>query len=134
MNRYLLLLVSMLIAFSVKAEYAYMKFTTTAGDTHYVSTGNLTITVEGENLVATNDYNETLTLGLTSVASMELVGYMATAETIATESNGEVEVFMSNGVSAGRYMSIDDVRKTLSPGIYLVKNNSGQTIKLMIGK
>ncbi len=91
----------------------------------------LVIKAEGENLVVSQGTN-TLTLKLTSVVSMQLTDYMASAEEIESHSDGPTEVYTLEGIKVGEFETIDKARASLQPGLYILKDKSGRTIKIYI--
>ncbi|MDE6396394.1 MAG: hypothetical protein K2K84_03905 [Muribaculaceae bacterium] len=134
MKKLLLIFSFMLACISLRASYAGMKYTTDTGAVYYTYAHGLVITTEGDSLIATVDGKEQLRLKLTSVVSMELVAYAAGVESVKSLADGKIAAYSLDGMDVGQFQSVDEARRTLSPGIYILKDNSGQTIKIQIGK
>lgn len=134
MKKNLLLLSGMLLLAQGSFAYKYMNFYNISGETKAIETKGLTIKLQGSNLIATNDKNQTLKLPVASLTAMEFSedGKSGVSVT-STEAKGPVTLYNIDGVVAGTFRSLQDARKELVPGIYVMKNNE-ETTKIFIGK
>lgn len=53
-------------------------------------------------------------------------------ESINADTTSDFTVFGTDGVNYGRFDSVNDAFKALSPGIYLFKQSDGKTFKTVI--
>lgn len=84
-------------------------------------------------MVATNG-QETLTLSLNDLATMEFSDTEVGISSIPTNDSGEVTITGINGITLGKYASLQEAAAGLSQGVYVVTSKTGETTKLIIRK
>lgn len=122
-----------LSAMCMQAEVTNMVFKTADGATHTIAATGLEITFADGQLQAANS-NETLVLPLASLATMEFSDNQTSLADAAARIEGIVEITSVSGVSFGAYTSIIDAIGALPGGTYLVKKQSGETVKIFLRK
>ena len=136
MNRLLLFCSALLMSLAASAEYSYLVFTTDSGEKHSMSVEGLEIAVSGDNLVVTNTNagEETLTLALGTLASMEFSNESAGVGDAALEVSAPFAICNLEGIELGQFDSLSQAKSTLAPGVYLMTKTNGETVKILIGK
>ena len=117
-------------------DYPYLMFQTTDGSTTAVAAADLTITFSDGKLLATNvDGSKTFTLTDLSKMFFSATGDASGIDEVQDSglqtNNGPVEVFTLAGFSLGNYETLEQAKRALSPGIYLLKSGS-RTIKIAV--
>lgn len=135
MKKLLLLFSLAVMSTGAFAQYSYMTFTTNSGEKFSAQTEGLVITIDNGNLVAA-DTESTLTLPLNSLASMEFSetqeGTTGIATAVAADSG--VKAYTVDGISAGSFSSLAEMRDVLPAGFYVIKLADGNTLKINIKK
>lgn len=132
MKRIFLLLMTVVATLTAQAyDYPYLVFQTTDGTVTAVAVESLSITVSDGNLVATNG-DGTKTFPLSTLSKM----YFSTDGTTdidgaQTSDTTEVEVVAASGVSLGKFASLDEARRVLKQGVYVVKSK-GKNFKISV--
>ena len=126
--------VTLLLSLPSFADYNSLEFTLTDGTSHYIKAEGLVINVESGNLSMTNKSNEKLELTLASLSSMQFSEAETTGVASFTGEEGEVSVFTADGKNAGTFQSLQKAWEALSPGIYVIRNANGQTVKIRVTK
>ena len=122
MKRIFLFLLTVLATLTAQAyDYPYLVFQTTDGTVTAVAVEALNITSSNGNLVVTNN-DGTKTFPLSTLSKM----YFSTdgttdIDSAQTSDTTEVEVVAASGVSLGKFASLDEARKALKQGVYVVK-------------
>jgi hypothetical protein len=121
-----------IITITAKADsYKFLAFETTSGDVTSVSVSNLTMTVSGDNLIATND-NESHTFVLSALSKMYFSDSSTGINNITTVSQSSpVTVYTASGAIIGTFTDSSSLKSALQKGVYLLKSN-GQTSKLLV--
>lgn len=129
-----ILLIALLAAGLLPAmagEYGYLVFTNTSGTTTALTVSNLSATVSGSTLVATND-DGTVNFTLTELASMQ---FSATTPVTALENilNGDqpVQVYSIGGTSLGTFDNLVQATQQLDRGTYVIVQ-TGKSQKLVV--
>ena len=112
-------------------DYPYLIFRMADGTKQPVAVEGLEITVADGQLVVTNG-DGTQTFELENLVKM----FFSTDETavvmeLPSQQDKAVEVFSVQGVSMGRFDTLDDARAKLVSGIYVVKTG-GSTFKIAV--
>lgn len=115
------------------ADYYSLEFKSSDGSSVMVATEGLVITVDGDNLIVSNSKGEALSLPAASLVSMQFVDDSGAVESIFKD-NGELKVYNLEGVDFGTYNSLNDAKTNLSPGIYVIRNSAGETVKIIVNK
>lgn len=133
--KFLLLLILVLTpSLAFAGRYSSLKFTSDSGETYSVTTDNLEILINGENLTFNNT---NLTIPLSSLVSMEFTDYddsPAAIETVTFDGRGAVTVYNINGVSIGSFDSYAEALASLSQGLYVIKDANGNSLKINVEK
>ena len=122
MKRVFLFLLTVVVTLTAQAyDYPYLVFQTTDGTVTAVAVESLSITISDGNLVVTNG-DGTKTFSLSTLSKM----YFSTdgttdIDSAQTSDTTEVEVVAASGVSLGTFASLDEARKALKQGVYVVK-------------
>lgn len=132
MNKLILIIAIALVGLGAKAATSTMLFKTSDDKTHAIASAGLEIKFVDGNMIATTP-SQTLSLDAATLVSMEFSGE-SSATAIIADYTGQVTVTDIKGTDAGTYRSIDDAQRQLAPGIYIVKPQNGETIKLIIRK
>ncbi len=113
--------------------YPYLTFQQADGTQVSVSTSSLTMVFTDGKLIASNGtVSQELTVA--DLASMYFSTTDATGikETVISDADGEVEAFTLQGISVGKYTSLQEVKEHVPMGIYILKTSSGKTSKVAI--
>lgn len=100
---------------------------------HLIDVSGLEISFSDGMLTATNPEN-TLTLMLEDVASMEFSENLATGAGMTTDLSGKgsISVWSLTGASMGVYESPRHAAASLNPGIYVIRYQDGLTAKISV--
>lgn len=112
-------------------EYTAMTFKSADGTTHSIGSTGLKIEFVDGSLVATNG-TETLTLPLTSLATMEFTGENSGINDISSDLEGELTLYTTAGIGCGTFKSLDAAKSSLPQGIYIAKSTSGKITKIIL--
>ncbi len=125
MRKAILTLMIVVGALAARAyDYPYLAFETASGEVTTVAVESLALSFSGGNLVAT-DSEGTHTFALTDLKRMCFTTSSTSVIDTTLAADGEVEVYNIAGVELGRFAGIDDARRSLPSGIYLIKTNRG---------
>ena len=134
MKKRLTFLVSAVMAVMVAHAdtYPYLAFRKTDGTTAAVGTAELTMTFTGGKLIVTNG-TENLELTVADLESMYFSSGDVTGirEAPLTDANGEVKAFSLQGVSYGKFGSLQTFKSQAPAGVYVIKGN-GKTQKITV--
>ncbi len=133
MRKHFLLLV---LAFSVLIaradEYPYLALQTSDGEVKTMSVQGLTLSYADGTLTAAN----TQETALFTTATLARMYFTDTATGLislaAAQSNVAVEVFTADGRSAGRFPSVQAATQRLPKGVYVVKADNGNKLKISL--
>ncbi len=124
MKKIFLLLSVCCAIFAHASTYNFLVFTSTEGTKTAFGVKNLTLKVEGSDLLITNAEG-TVNLILAGLASMQFSN-----ENIATDledvlnADAPMQVFSLSGTSLGVYGSLMEAAQTLNAGAYVISNGS----------
>lgn len=124
MKKVFLLLSVCCAIFAHASTYNFLVFTSTEGTKTAFGVKNLTLKVEGSDLLITNAEG-TVNLILAGLASMQFSN-----ENIATDledvlnADEPLQVFSVSGTSLGVYGSLMEAAQTLNAGAYVISNGS----------
>ena len=124
MKKVFLLLAVCCAIFAHASTYNFLVFTSTEGTKTAFGVKNLTLKVEGSDLLITNAEG-TVNLILAGLASMQFSN-----ENIATDledvlnADAPMQVFSLSGTSLGVYGSLMEAAQTLNAGAYVISNGS----------
>ena len=106
------------------STYNYLVFTNTEGTNTAFSVKDLTLKVEGSDLLITNAEG-TVSMLLTAMKSMQFSedGTVSAVENILN-ADTPVQVFSVSGTSLGVYSSLMEAAQTLNAGAYVISNGS----------
>lgn len=106
------------------STYNYLVFTNTEGTNTAFSVKDLTLKVEGSDLLITNA-DGTISLLLTALKSMQFSedGTLTALENVL-DADAPVQVFSVSGTSLGVYSSLMEAAQTLNAGAYVISNGS----------
>ena len=124
-----LMLLGSLTAF---ADFNGMEFKYADGKSEVLSLKNLTITVNGDKLTVSNAEGVNLSMNATNLASIKFVENQTSGIEKVSLGNSTVKAYDLNGVFVGEYNSLNEARSALRGGIYVLRNNNGETIKLVV--
>lgn len=133
MRKFILLAILTLMSLPAFSEASRLVFTTTDGTTHAIAAMGLEIEFDECNMVASNG-EESLTLPLAELATMEFAGQTSGTASVYTPGNRLVAVTGINGMPLGNFASLQEAHNALRPGIYIVKNEQGEVTKLIVRK
>ena len=124
MKKVFLLLAVCCAIFAHASTYNFLVFTSTEGTKTAFGVKNLTLKVEGSDLLITNA-DGTVNLILAGLASMQFSN-----ENIATDledvlnADAPMQVFSLSGTSLGVYGSLMEAAQMLNAGAYVISNGS----------
>lgn len=121
----------MLIAALNAGAYNVMQFTYSDGNVKTLAISGLTITVNEDNLEITNTAGETLNVSASDLKSMQFVDDPAGVASISIEGMA-FEAYNLEGVYLGKFESLLAAKKSLPAGVYVMKNERGETIKIVV--
>lgn len=106
------------------STYNFLVFTNTEGTNTAFSVKDLTLKVEGSDLLITNAEG-TVSMLLTAMKSMQFSedGTVSAVENILN-ADTPVQVFSVSGTSLGVYSSLMEAAQTLNAGAYVISNGS----------
>ena len=106
------------------STYNFLVFTNTEGTKTAFSVKDLTLNVEGSDLLITNAEG-TVSMLLTAMKSMQFSedGTVSAVENILN-ADTPVQVFSVSGTSLGVYGSLMEAAQTLNAGAYVISNGS----------
>lgn len=101
-------------------------FRTTSGATHSFDTKELTMDIADGSMTVKNSYTSKV-FSLTDLAAMYFENGQSGIKSAEVDFNSaQVEIFTLSGVSAGKFNSLADAMKRLTPGIYLCGSHKFQ--------
>lgn len=133
MKKFMLLICACVSGVMVHADsYPYLTFQNADGTMTSVGVESLMMTISDGKLIVTNA-NESKELSLADLSSMYFSMNDATGISDAkmSDANKEVEAFSLQGVSVGKFTSIQSLKESLSSGVYIVKSDN-KTIKITV--
>lgn len=119
-------------AVTASAEYPTMLMKMSDGTEHAISTSGLTINYSQGMMNATNTSGEILTLPLEQLISMEFNNTVSIDGATIANSDGSITVYTLDGTELGLYASAAHALNELPAGVYVIKNSSGITSKIII--
>ena len=124
MKKIFLLLSVCSAIFAHASTYNFLVFTNTEGTKTAFSVKDLTLKVEGSDLLITNAEG-TVSMLLTAMKSMQFSedGTVSAVENILN-ADTPVQVFSVSGTSLGVYSSLMEAAQTLKAGAYVISNGS----------
>ena len=124
MKKVFLLLAVCLAMMAHASTYNFLVFTNTEGTKTAFSVKDLTLKVEGSDLLITNAEGMVSML-LTAMKSMQFSedGTVSAVENILN-ADAPVHVFSVSGTSLGVYSSLMEAAQTLNAGAYVISNGS----------
>lgn len=131
MKKFLLTL-AVLLSFAIAQadSYSYLVFQTTDGTTTAVNVSNMSITISGTTLTATNS-SSTYTFTLSNLSKMYFSNTSTTSLSQVTEADTSGELYNLAGQNIGRFSDLQTITPSLQQGTYVVKQK-GQTFKITI--
>lgn len=123
----------MLLAGLSASAFNYMEFKYADGTTKTLESEGLTILVNNGKLVVSNTKGEKMDVEASLLASMQFSDQAGGVKTVNFE-NYAVEAFSLSGISFGRFISPKEAYNSLDAGIYLLKGDDGETIKIVVNK
>ena len=126
--------VALMMSLMASAQYNSLKFNTADGQSCLVDVTGLTISISGQDMVVTNSNGDSWTSSFASLVSMEFVTDQAGVSDLSTEIASSFTIYNLEGVELGKYVSLEQANANLPSGVYLLKKNDGETIKIAIGK
>ena len=132
-KRFMFLFPAMLAAAAAHADtYPYLTFQKADGTTVSIKVDSLTMTFSDGKLVVSNG-TDGQELTVAELSSMYFSTSDATGikEVAISDVDGEVEAFSLQGVSYGKYASLQVFKDKATPGVYVVKGN-GKTQKITV--
>lgn len=130
--KYLLpIIVALVSALSVRAEYTAMTFKKTDGDKHVIALAGLTLNMSDGLLTAANA-TASVSIPLAQLESMEF-SYGSSAATAIYEQSlsRQATAYTLDGVEAGVFSTVSEALTSLAPGTYVIKYADGTTLKIM---
>ncbi len=113
-------------------NYDYMAFVTDSG-IERITSANLVMTIQGNNLVANNGTNS-LTIALTNLQKMYFCdenGIYNDLNIVSDTDMAPVAVYSTDGKHIGSFSTMTDAVLTLSKGTYIVTRNN-QSTKILV--
>lgn len=121
------------VAVTAYADDALMVFKTSDGAIHSIGSSALEIHFADGNMLASNG-SQSLTLPLADLKSMEFGNLSTVISDMAAMPEGMVSVTALDGAVCGKFDSVKEAAATLGSGVYVVKYESGETIKIFVRK
>ena len=124
MKKVFLLLAVCTSMMAYASTYNFLVFTNTEGTKTAFSVKDLTLKVEGSDLLITNAEG-TVSMLLTAMKSMQFSkdGTVSAVENILN-ADTPLQVFSVSGTSLGVYSSLMEAAQTLNAGVYVISNGS----------
>ncbi len=131
MRKLLAIALLALVFLPMKAgDYKYLVMQTTSGELTFLSTEQLTMTIEDGQLTA----KSTAAGQAFTLSDLDRMYFSTTANSISNATiphNAEGEIFTATGARIGKYKNLTTACKTLKKGIYIVKTKSS-THKIIV--
>lgn len=130
----MLLMMALTPSMASAGRYSSLKFISESGETYTVATENLEILIHGANLTFSNT---NLKIPVSSLVSMEFGNFDDSSSAVnssVADQNGVVSVFDINGTLLGSFGSFSEALGSLSPGIYVIMDSNGNSLKVSVGK
>ena len=126
-------------ALSVTASYGstfLCLYTVQGGDTpEVIVSEELTMTVDGDNLLVQPKEDKQITFALNELKGMEFSDDTTLGiDKLLNDGSQSFTIYNLDGIKAGEYTSINEAASALSHGAYVIKGNNGKTVKILIGK
>lgn len=136
MKKLLSLAIGIMVSAMTSYALPYMCiYTTTGGDTpEAVVSDGLVMTVDGDNFVATPQEGSALVIPLNTLVGMQFSWNSTEVISILGNSSDSFELYGLDGVKAGSFTSLDEAAAVLTPGLYVMKNETGKSVKILLGK
>lgn len=137
MKKFLLICTILFLAATSSATFKALEFKANDGSVTIVRTEGLVLTPQGNHLNIANASGEQLSLLLTSIDYMQFTDYSddpAAVNSITFDFEGKVGAFSLNGIFEGEFPSAFEASAKLKPGIYVLKNNCGKSVKIIVKK
>ncbi len=113
-------------------SYPYLTFQKSDGTTVSMESASLVMTFSDGKLIASNGTDsQELTVADLSKMYFSESGATGIQDVDVSDADGEVEVFSLQGVSYGKFSTVQSFRNTAEPGVYIVKVN-GKSQKIMV--
>ena len=117
--------------FNALYSYPYLAFETADGNALTVAVDGLTFTLDDTTLTATDSEGNAYTFALSSLSKMYFTDEATAIQPLRSDSAEKVEVFCTDGTSAGCFANVTAARAALSPGVYVLKGKH-LTLKLSV--
>lgn len=130
----MLLMMALTPSMASAGRYSSLKFTSESGETYTVATENLEILIQGANLTFSNT---NLIIPVSYLVSMEFGNFDDSSSEVnsaVADQNGVVSVFDINGTLLGSFGSYSEALGSLTPGIYVIMDSNGNSLKVSVGK
>lgn len=112
------------------SDYPWLTFRLADGTEMSVAADNLTMTYQdGKLLLSSGSVNEVFTVS--DLESMRFSAELGAIAQVEGDDNSPIELFTVNGIKAGEFRTVNDARRELPSGIYLVKMKN-RTIKIIL--
>ncbi len=113
-------------------SYPYLTFQKSDGTTVSMESASLVMTFSDGKLIASNGTDsQELTVADLSKMYFSETGATGIQDVEVADADGEVEVFSLQGVSYGKFSTVQSFLNTAEPGVYIVKVN-GKSQKIMV--
>lgn len=113
-------------------SYPYLTFQKSDGTTVSMESASLVMTFSDGKLIASNGTDsQELTVADLSKMYFSETGATGIQDVDVADADGEVEVFSLQGVSYGKFSTVQSFLNTAEPGVYIVKVN-GKSQKIMV--
>ncbi len=113
-------------------SYPYLTFQKSDGTTVSMESASLVMTFSDGKLIASNGTDsQELTVADLSKMYFSESGATGIQDVDVSDADGEVEVFSLQGVSYGKFSTVQSFLNTAEPGVYIVKVN-GKSQKIMV--
>ncbi len=113
-------------------SYPYLTFQKSDGTTVSMESASLVMTFSDGKLIASNGTDsQELTVADLSKMYFSESGATGIQDVDVADADGEAEVFSLQGVSYGKFSTVQSFLNTAEPGVYIVKVN-GKSQKIMV--
>ncbi len=113
-------------------SYPFLTFQKSDGTTVSMESASLVMTFSDGKLIASNGTDsQELTVADLSKMYFSESGATGIQDVDVSDADGEVEVFSLQGVSYGKFSTVQSFLNTAEPGVYIVKVN-GKSQKIMV--